>query len=430
MNVNRRTFIGGLGLGALSAVGAVGAILPGGSTPLTLPALPPFDPAAAEGFWRQVRSLYPIKDDPLYLNTGGLGPVSQPVLDQFVHTLQKLQEHSETGYDRHEPARETLARFLGVSADEVCFTRNATEANSIVAAGLTLKPGDEVIFDSHAHPGGSFPWLNQARQRGVEVRLFEPDSGSAEANLARIRELITARTRVIQVSHITCTNGVLLPVAEIATMARERGIWFHGDGAQAVGMIPVNLDQLGFDSYAMSGHKWLGGPHETGVLYLRRSQLEAVAPTGIGAHSGELTQLPGELTYRAAAWRHEYGTRNAAAVVGLEQAVRLQESIGRDRIAAYGRGLSTFLVDAFADIDGIEILTPGLPELRGSMVTIRHPRANAAKFYTYLLKEHRLRCRPVTEQGLEAVRISTHVFNSLADCDRVIKGVAASLRAL
>jgi hypothetical protein len=181
-----------------------------------------------------------------------------------------------------------MAAFLGVRPDEVCFTRNATEGNSIIAAGLALQPGDEVIFETHAHPGGSFPWVNQATRRGVHGEAVRARPASPKANLARIRELITPRTKVIQVSHITCTTGLVFPVTAIADLARSRGIWFHIDGAQSVGMIPVNLDAIGCDSYAFSGHKWLGGPHETGVLYIRRDRLEAVAPTGIGAYSGEL----------------------------------------------------------------------------------------------------------------------------------------------
>jgi selenocysteine lyase/cysteine desulfurase len=427
MNMNRKTFLRGLGLSALGAV--AGPAIAGEST-TSFSVLPPFRPDDPESFWGSVRALYPLEEDPLYLNTGGLGPTSQPVLDTVAATMRRLQEHSETGHDLFDPARETLARFLGASPDEICFTRNATEANSIIAAGLSLRAGDEVIFDSHAHPGGSFPWLNQAKQRGIVIRLFEPDPRSSETNLSRIHDLISPRTKVIQVSHITCTTGVVLPVKEIAALSRERGIWSHFDGAQAVGMIPVNLNALGCDSYAVSGHKWLGGPHETGVLYLRRSQLEAVAPTGIGAYSGELSQLPGELTYRAAASRHEYGTRNAAAIVGLAEAVRLQEAIGRDRISAHGGELATRLIDAFQGIAGIETLTPLDRELRGSMIAIRHPRANAAKLFGYLLKEHRLRCRPVTEQGLEAVRISLHVFNSSADCARIITGVRQASQTL
>lgn len=422
MNLDRRTFLQGIGAAAFVGCAATARA--------ATSALPAFDAANPEAYWRAVRAGYPLLDDPVYLNTGGLGPVSQRVLDRVFTTMRQLQEHSETGHALLKPAREVLARFLGVPPTEICFVRNATEATSIIAAGLTLAAGDEVIFESHAHPGGAFPWLNQTRQRGVVVRLFEPDASSPEANLARIQALVTPRTKVIQVSHITCTTGLVFTVAAIASYARARDIWFHIDGAQAVGMIPVNLAAIGADSYAISGHKWLGGPHETGVLHLRTDRLEAVAVTGVGAHSAELAHLPGDLKLEPAAWRHEYGTRNAGLIAGLAEAVRLQEEIGRDRIAAYSCGLAARLLTELAAVPDITVLTPSPEAMRAAMTTISHARADAHKLSGYLQTKHRLRCRPVTEQGLQAVRISTHVFNSPADCERVITGVRAAAREL
>jgi selenocysteine lyase/cysteine desulfurase len=430
MNLNRRNFVRTLGVGALgtlavpSLVAKVRALKP---VPVTLP---DYSAKTETAYWRAVRALYPLQDTPAYLNTGGLGPASQPVLDTVFSTMTELQQHSETGYDLFGPARATLARYLGAEPAEICFTRNATEATSIIAAGVALRAGDEVIFESHAHPGGSFPWFNQEKLRGIKVRLFEPDPASPEANLARIRALITPRTKVIQVSHITCTTGLVFPVRAIADLAHAHGAWFHIDGAQSAGMIPVDLHAIGCDSYAISGHKWIGGPHESGVLYLRRDRLDDITVTLVGAHSGELDHLPGALKYEPAALRHEYGTRNAGLVCGLAAAVRLQEQIGRDRIAAYGRGLATRLLNELGKVPGITVLTPCPDEMRGSMVTIAHARASAGKLFEYLAKEHHLRCRPVTEQGLQAVRISTHVFNSHAECERVIAGVQASARAL
>lgn len=426
MSLDRKTFLRRFGAGAVG-LAAVGSVRGLDAAPL---APPVFDPARPELFWDGVRALYPLRDDPVYLNTGGLGPAPQLVLDKVTEVAARLQQHAETGHDLLAPARETLATFLGARLDEVCFTRNTTEGNSIIAAGLALAPGDEVIFESHAHPGGSFPWLNQAQRRGVTVKVFEPDHASAEGNLARIRELLTPRTKVIQVSHITCTDGLVFPVTAIAALARSRGIWFHIDGAQSAGMIPVDLTAIGCDSYAFSGHKWLGGPHETGGLYIRHDRLEAVAPTGIGAYSGELPHLPGEIKYFGAASRHEYGTRNAGLVAGLAEAVRLQEHLGRERIAAHGRELAVMVHDGLAGVDGITVLTPRPAELRASMTTFRHARAEAGKLFGYLRKEHGLRCRPVTEQGLNAVRVSFHVFNSRAEAARVIAGVRAAARDL
>ena len=430
MSLDRRTFLQGLGAGAFTAIAGQSVAVAADAPAAQPAALPVLEKVGADAYWRAVRAKFPLLEDPVYLNTGGLGPASQPVLDAVAGTMRRLQEHSETGHAHFEPARERMARFLGAEPAEICFVRNATEGNSIVAAGLALRAGDEVIFESHAHPGGSFPWLNQARQRGVVVKVFEPDPASPEGNLARIRALVTARTRVIQVSHLTCTAGLVMPVAAIAEFARARGIWFHIDGAQSAGMIPLDLHAIGCDSYAFSGHKWLGGPHESGVFYLRRDRLEDVAPTGIGAYSGELCLLPGDIKYSAAASRHEYGTRNAGLALGLVAAVQLQEEIGRERIAAHGRELATHLQVEFARVAGLTLLTPRHDALRGSITTIRHPRADAHQLFGYLMEKHRLRCRPVTEQDLGAVRISTHVFNSTAENERIIAAVRASVRDL
>jgi len=428
MNLDRRTFVQSVGLGALGAL--AGAAPLEAATPAAV-SLPGFDSARPEDFWRAVRAQYPLRDDPVYLNTGGLGPTPQRVLDRVFATMTEMQEHSEPEHElRIEPARRVMAAFLGVRRDEVCFTRNTTEGNSVIAAGLALAPGDEVIFESHAHPGGSYPWFNQVQRRGVVVKLFEPDTTSAEGNVARIRTLLTPRTKVVQVSHIVCTTGLVMPVPAIAALAHAHGAWCHVDGAQAVGMIPVNCDALGCDSYAFSGHKWLGGPHETGGFYLRHARLSEVAPVEIGSHAGELPFLPGVIELKDGAVRHEYGTRNLGLVAGLAEAMRFQDEIGRDRIAARGRELANHLLGAFGGISGIGILTPRDEALRGSMVTITHPRATAAKFSAYLKKRHRLRCRPVSEQGLQALRVSTHLSNSHAECDRVVAAVQASLRDL
>jgi selenocysteine lyase/cysteine desulfurase len=366
----------------------------------------------------------------VYLNTGGLGPAPQIVLDRAVSTTNELQAHSETGHDRLAGARAVAADFLGAERDELCFVRNATEATSIVAAGLSLRPGEEVIFESHAHPGGSFPWLNQARLRGVVVRIFEPANDSPEENVRRILALVTPRTRVIQVSHITCTNGLVLPVAEIAAIARARGIWFHVDGAQAIGMIPLNLTAIGCDSYAASGHKWLGAPHETGLLYIRRNRWNDVAPTGIGSYSAEVNWLPSDIEYAPGAWRHEYGTRNAGTIEAVAEAMRFQRSIGTERIAARGHEMASFLHKELSRLPGVVVLTPSDPSLRGSMMTFQHPRADAARTFRYLLDLRGLRCRPVTEQGLQGVRVSTHLSNLPDECERVVAGVRDSLRDL
>jgi selenocysteine lyase/cysteine desulfurase len=321
-----------------------------------------------------------------------------------------------------------VARYLGADPTEIAFVRNATEGNAIVAAGLKLVAGDEVIFETHAHPGGSFPWMNQEKLRGIVVKLFEPDPRDSTGNVARITALMTKRTRVVQVSHVTAPTGIVMPVAEISRACRERGVWFHVDGAQSAGMFPFTVGGLGCDSFATSGHKWMGGPLETGVLFIRRDRIDEVAPTLVGAYSGELEFLPGEFRLAPTAIRYEYGTRNVAAVIGLAEAIAFQERIGRERIAARGRAMVAQIRGGLKKLNGIEILTPEPAAASGSMITFRTAAVPFDRLFAALMKDHAIRCRPVSEQKLNALRVSTHVFNSPAECQALVAAVEKIIR--
>lgn len=424
MNLDRKSFLRRMGLGAVGL--AAGASVRAEERKAV--ALPTFSASNPEAFWEAIRAQYLLKPGFAYLNTGGLGPAAGPVIDIYEKAARRLQEKSETGHAHFAESRKVLARFLGAETAEISFVRNATEGNAIIAAGLALKAGDEVIFDDHAHPGGSFPWINQHKHRGVVVKMFSPELTNAAGNLERIAALITPRTRVVQVSHVTAPTGIVMPVAAIAKLCREKGIWFHIDGAQSAGMFPFALRTIGCDSFATSGHKWIGGPHETGVLYIRREKIEAVTPMLVGAHSSDQGDLSLELPYVEGTPRHEYGTRNAAAVVALAAAVETQERIGRERIADRGRAMAARVRAGLGALRDIEILTPANPELCASMITFRTPRMAYDVLFGRLIKDYELRCRPVSELKLNAVRVSTHLCNSVDQCDRLVAAVAEILK--
>jgi selenocysteine lyase/cysteine desulfurase len=424
MNYPRRKFIGDAGKGAL-VLSTGGWFHPNSNRP----AWPPARLLDDEDFWAQVRAQFPLTHDRIYLNTGGLGPAPYPVIDAVQQTMMDLQRISEHGHSRIEAAREPVAAFLGVEPAEIAFMRNATEANATVASGLTfLNPGDEVIFETHAHPGGAIPWMNQQKQQGIVVRAFEPDPSSATGNLERIASLITPRTRVIQVSHLTAPTGIVMPVDDIARLARDRNIWFHIDGAQSAGAFPFDLKAIGCDSYGTSGHKWMGATHGTGLLYIRQERLDEVAPTEVGAYSDNGTfDIPDQFEYNETAQRYECGTRDATKVVGMVAAVDFLNQIGMERVAAYGKELAQYLQQRLRETPGIDVLTPSDPALSAGITTFKSERVPYQEMYRFLGTEFNLRCRIVTERGIDAVRVSTHIFNSKADCDRVVEGVVAAL---
>ena len=428
---------------AASLVGAACAPLPavgrGASgapsaapSPAPVPPLsvPPIDTPPGDPFWDVVRAQYPLTRDRVYFNTGGLGPASFAALDAAARTTAELQRLSETGHSLLEASRAPLAAFLGCGEDELAFTRNATEANSTIASGLkAFGPGDEVLFDSHAHPGGSIPWMSRALQYGSVCRIFEPDAATPEELVARIEAALTPKTRVIQVSHITAPTGILMPAAQIAELARRRGLWFHIDGAQSMGMVPVDVKALGCDSYGTSGHKWLGAPHGTGLLYIRRERLDEIAPTEVGAYSDNgIFALPDTLSYSPSARRFEPGTRDAAGIVGMAAAAAFMTQLGMDRVRGYGHALARRLAAGLRTLPGVTVLSPGHPALATSITTFKVDRVPYDRLYSYLLGTHKMRARIVTEQGLNALRVSTHIFNSAEEVDRLLGAVATAAR--
>lgn len=412
MNYKRREFLTVLGLGT-AALGKARSI------PTAL------DPD--DDFWAQVRAQYPLTKERVYLNTGGLGPAPYPVLDVVQQTMMGLQRVSEHGHKRIDASRPAVASFFGVEPEEIAFMRNATEANATVASGLTfLKPGDEVILETHAHPGGAIPWMSRQKQDGIVVKAFEPDPTSKAGNLERIEALIMPRTRVIQVSHLTAPTGIILPVKEIAALATDRGIWFHIDGAQSAGAFPFDLKDINCDSYGTSGHKWLGAPHGTGLLYIRQERLDEVAPTEVGAYSDNGTfDIPDVLEYNPTAVRYECGTRDASRVLGFKAAVEFLDQIGMEKVASYGKGLGVYLQEQLNGLDGVEVLTPANPDMRAGITTFKLNRVPYLEVYRRLANDHKLRCRIVSERGLDAIRVSTHIFNNRDECDRVLEAIDA-----
>jgi selenocysteine lyase/cysteine desulfurase len=379
--------------------------------------------------WKQVRALFPFEPGLHYFNTGGLGPPSTPVLEAMRRQAELQARHGENYHGLAEGAREAVAAHVGAEADELAFVRNASEANSIIAGGLDLRRGDEVILDAHAHPGGSFAWLVRQKHEGIRVRIFEPDPHTPEGNLERILALVNKRTRVIQLSHITAPTGILFDVEAVAKAVRERGIWFHIDGAQSAGMIPVDVRAIGCHSFATSGHKWLNAPQGTGFLYIARPHIEEVACVHAGAYSDAGYELPDQFTYNSRVQRHEYGTRDAAQLVGFQTAVALQRAIGMERIARHGKELVDRCREAIREIAGLTLLTPEDPRMYNSILTFRLEGKDSDVIASRMKKEHGIRCRTVKERGLNAVRLSWHVYHEEeADLPRVVTAIRTMAR--
>ena len=175
------------------------------------------------------------------------------------------------GYGPWNEFRDPLAAFVGCNRDEIALVRNATEANSYIANGIDMKPGDEVLMTDQEHPGGEQPWQLKAKRYGIVVKkvtLPKPVKTPDEV-LNLFNDAITPRTRVIFFSHITTVTGVVLPAKELCALARSKGILSAVDGAHVTGMMQLNVHDIGCDMYTSSPHKWLQAPKGSGFLYVR-----------------------------------------------------------------------------------------------------------------------------------------------------------------
>lgn len=422
----RRKFLRGTGTG-LAGVMLSAPVIPGATDRIEWPIRSALDES---DYWRQVRALYPLTRERAYMNTGGLGPAPYPVLDAVRRTMMDLQRISEHGHYMIMEARPPAADFLGADPEEIAFTRNATEGNATVASGLQMSRGDEVIFESHAHPGGSIPWLSRAKRDGIKIKIFEPVPNSEAVNLQRLEDQITDRTRVIQVSHVTAPTGIKFPVEQIARLAHDRGIWFHIDGAQSAGMFQFDLHEIGCDSFATSCHKWTCAPVGTGILYIKGDRLDEVYPTEAGAYSDHGYELPDQFEYNPTAQRYESGTRDATSVVGLVAAMEFLDEIGLERVTSRDMALASYLQAALSEIPEVTILSPTEGSLRTPMTTYKVDGVPYDELNSFLAEEFSLRCRVVSERGLDALRVSTHIFNFEQECDRVVEGTMAAITRL
>ncbi len=373
--------------------------------------------------WQQVREQFLFAKDYHYLNTGSLGPSPRVVINTVCENIEKLETSCSHGRHDIDKTHEKAANFLNVTPDEIAFTRNATEGLNIAARSLRLKKGDEIIISTHEHVGGASPWMALEKDFGAKVKLIDLDF-NGENNLQIIKDNITKKTKVVAFSHITCTTGMKLPAKAIVELCKSKGVYTCIDGAQSLGMFPIDLADINPDFYASSGHKWLFGPKGTGVLFINKNIIKEIDPVFAGAYTDSKFDLNSlTMEYRESAQREEYGTRNTPITLGLGSAIDFINAIGIDNVAKRGRELVSRFRKGVANTPEIEILTPESDVYSASMITIRIKGQDNLKLNPILNKEKNLRMRGIYENKINGIRISFAIFNSFKEVDLLVNSL-------
>jgi isopenicillin-N epimerase len=372
-----------------------------------------------EGYWSEVRKQFLIPEDEIYLNNGTVGsspaPVLRAIFDGYSSTEKMDQQDPEDypiwGYAAWNEFRDPLAGFVGSNRDEIALLRNATEANSYIANGIDLKPGDEVLMTDQEHPGGEHPWNLRAKRYGIVVKkvtLPKPVKDTAQV-LNLFNDAITPRTRVMFFSHITTVTGVVLPARELCALARSKGILSAVDGAHVTGMMSLNIHSLGCDLYSSSPHKWLQAPKGSGFLYLRDDVIDRVWNT-IATEGWDDPKLRAERFQRI-------GSSNVPALCGLRAAIKLANDIGMDRIERRHRELANY---ALAEMTkrGAESWTSPDPALRCAIATVNVPPIQRMDLEKWMWSTHKIRIRGGEPSKL---RLSTPYYLQKKDIDRFLE---------
>ena len=402
-NPSRRRLIAGLGAASLAA----GAHVQGSPAPTA----DRKDPA----------SEYLLPPGMIHLNTASLGATPRVVLERTLEAWRMLESspvrmaygaQDDTVVTACESVRARAAALLNCDADELLITRCTTDGMNTVAQGINWRAGDRILTTDQEHHGGHLCWDYQARRRGVAIDriAIAPEEHDTAAIVRRFADALRPGTRAISVSHVITSTGLRMPVAAIGKLAHARGALCIVDGAQAAGAIRVDVHALGCDAYATSGHKWLMGPKGTGLLYVRRSASDAIAPI----------QWQEARTFRA----NSAGVGPLPLVIGLGAAIDRLQAIGMADVEKRNLALRARAYEGLSRIAAVKVVGPPAGGDAAPMVACRLPDALDSRAVMDGLREkHGIIVKMVEKQWFNGLRVSPHVLNTADDIDRMLEAL-------
>lgn len=338
--------------------------------------------------------------------------------------------------EAYEHARARLARFIhAADPAEIVFTRGTTESINLVAqswCSANLRPGDEILLTEMEHHSNLVPWQLAAARAGATIRYLPVAGPDAEhgLDLARLDEFLTPRTRLFAFTHISNTLGIVNPAAELCARARAVGAVTLIDAAQSIGHEPLDVQALGCDFLAFSGHK-MCGPTGIGVLYGRRQLLDTMPPWQGGGGMIEIVEFS-HSTWKPAPERFEAGTPNIADAIALATACDYIDAIGREAISAHDHHLGAIARAALDEFSGLRVLGPVSGQPRAGMVSFAFNDIHAHDVITVADQQgvalrggHHCNMPLMKKLGLPSTaRASFYLYNTEAD----VAAFAASLR--
>ena len=377
----------------------------------------------------------------IYLDSGATSQKPNSVIEteSNFYKLNNAAVHrgahqlAEEATEHFENARSIVAEFLGARTDEIVFTKSATESINLVAYSLTeqIKSGDRIVVSEMEHHANLIPWQQLAKRTGAELKWFEVTE-EGFLDLSKINEIISANTAIVAITHQSNVLGTINPLEAIVARAAEVGAKVLLDACQSVPHMRIDVQKLGVDFLAFSGHKALG-PTGVGVLWGR--DLESLPPFLFGGSMIENVTMT-DATWAPAPKKFEAGVPNMAQAIGLGAALQYLDKIGINSIHEHELELTRNLLDGLAEIDGLKIFGPTDIKNRGAVVSFIVDGIHPHDLGQYLDSKgiavrtgHHCAWPLARKFKIQSTtRASMYLYNELSDIDALINGINEAKR--
>lgn len=395
---------------------------------------------------QDIRNHFPILNQEInghplvYLDSAATSQKPQQVIDAISHyyTYDNSNVHrgvhtlGNRATEGYEGARDKVRRFLNAkSTEEIIFTRGTTTALNLVAQSYgyaNVEAGDEIVISHMEHHSNIIPWQQLAKAKGATLKYIDLETDGT-ISLDKVREVVTNKTKIVSIMHVSNVLGTINPIEEITKIAHENGAVMVVDGAQAAPHLKVDVQALDCDFYAFSGHK-MGAPTGIGVLYGKKAHLNQMEPVEFG---GEMIDFVGlyESTWKELPWKFEGGTPIIAGAIGLGAAIDFLEEIGLDNIERHEHELAAYALERFKEIEGLTIYGPLNAEQRAGVITFNLAEVHPHDLATVLdMNGIAVRAGHHCAQPLmkwldvsATARASFYVYNTKEDIDRLVDGL-------
>jgi len=371
----------------------------------------------------EIRKLFPVTQNYVYLNHAAVCPISIPVYERIERHARDVMENGAVHFREWlaavKCARELAAQLINAGPDEIAFAPNTSAGLAMIANGIDWRAGDNIVTADCEFPANVIPWMRIKREFGVEVKMARERDCRLETE--EILNLIDDRTRVVALSFVEFASGFRNDLATIGRYCRERDVLFVVDAIQGLGALKLDVEACAIDALSADAHKFLLGPEGVSLFYVSRRAMERVKPTMVGWLSVNNPEdyLNYDQPYAPNAKRFESGALNTAGVAGLGAAIELFLQVGIEKIENYLLDLGDYLCERLLD-RGYHVASSRRAREKSAVICCRHEKYSANELY-HLLNDRRI----ITTPRLGRLRVSPHFYNTREEIDRLIEVLPA-----